>query len=133
MTSDQARLAQIQARVEKATGGTWTVNPDDYAIESESSLNGYVLKAFNSYDNDHNYLDHSEADMEFVLSSRADIPFLLDLISRWTPVIEASKNLQRAWIAYRAGGEREPLPVMTAGIEWENAVMKVMGDAVPEQ
>ena len=77
---EQKRVGEIRAREEKATPGPWArnVNSDDDYNDFGSSQTGEHIGFVNGKDDD----------ATFIINSRSDIPFLLDLVKRQQKIID---------------------------------------------
>ena len=78
--TDQTRLAEIRARVEAATPGPWEFSESNLIVAPEpddSDWWGEVASVTDSYFN-------NTVDADFIAHSRADVPFLLNLVASLT-------------------------------------------------
>jgi hypothetical protein len=95
MTSEDARIAQIQERAEKATKGPWVAKPGDFG--NEDRCGGIAVEGAKSfYDEivttDSGYYGPKWPDAEFIAHAREDIPYLLDHVAALTHAREEAQQ-----------------------------------------
>ena len=99
--TDQTRLAEIRARVEAATPGPWEFSESNLIVAPEpddSDWWGEVASVTDSYFN-------NTVDADFIAHSRADVPFLLNLVASLTAERDALRDRYEPLRSWADGAE----------------------------
>jgi hypothetical protein len=82
------KLTEIAARCEKATPGSWAVNPgEDYVAAGCWPIGMSICKCSHRED------DKQQADLEFIAHARNDIPALLDHVRELREALTEGLNV----------------------------------------